>query len=364
MENKSNSASNIVIGNNSLHELTAFLEDNSFSKKIILCDEHTAEHCLPTLLYHVLPLESAEILEIESGEENKTLNTCKNLWELLYKLEADRNTLLINLGGGVICDIGGFVASTFKRGIPFIHIPTTLLAQCDASIGGKTGIDFDNIKNLIGTFSLPIATYIFPGFTRTQSKKQLLSGYAEVIKHALIADRNLWKKIKKSALADMNEIENILPTSAQIKLQIVLSDPFEKNQRKLLNFGHTIGHAIESLSLEWAQIKILHGEAVAMGIICESFLSYKCGKLKHDELDDICNFIFSFYKPIVINENHHSRIIQLMLHDKKNRNGYIYFSLLNAIGEGIFDVQVDEEMILQSLNFYNSKSALQKYAEQ
>ncbi|CAG0980029.1 MAG: 3-dehydroquinate synthase [Bacteroidetes bacterium] len=351
----------IVIGNHSLGSLSEFIELSSFSKIILLCDEHTSEQCLPVLLHHVPALENVEILEIESGEENKTIHSCINLWEMLCKKETDRHSLLINLGGGVICDLGGFIASTYKRGISFINIPTTLLAQCDAAIGGKTGIDFANLKNSIGTFSQPLATYIFSGFIRTQSKKQLLSGYAEIIKHALIADKNLWEKIKKCTLSDLNEIEKILPASIQIKLQIIHSDPLEKNERKLLNFGHTIGHAIESLSLEWEQLSVLHGEAVAMGMICESFLSYKSGRLPHQELDEICNFIFSLYKPIEINDNHCSRLMEIMRNDKKNRNGYIYFTLLNTIGDGIVDVQVAEEMIAQALHFYSSKSALQKF---
>ncbi len=350
----------IYAGKDSLLQLANWLSDADYSGYVLLVDENTSTHCLPLLMEQVPMLESALTLETESGEQHKNLQTCQHIWQLLLERNADRKTLFINLGGGVICDMGGFIASVYKRGIPFIHIPTTLLAQCDAAIGGKTGVDISNLKNILGTFTQPEATIIFPPFLRTLGKRQLLSGFAEILKHALIADENLWRKATSFSWADPQQLENILPASVEIKKRIVSADFSEKNERMLLNFGHTFGHALESLSFEWNELPLLHGEAIAAGMVCESYLSYKANKLSHSALDEICACIFSLYPRLPLTESHFERLLDLMRNDKKNSDGYIRFSLLNTIGEATAGARADEDMIRLALHFYMEKSGLQK----
>ena len=230
----------IWLGGNSLSKL----DISGYSKVAILVDENTKRDCLPKLPQFENPI----IIEIKSGEENKNINTCNFIWEQLTAQHFDRNSLLINLGGGVIGDMGGFAASTYKRGIDFIQIPTTLLAMVDASVGGKLGVDFNGLKNQIGLFNNPESVLIFPEFLETLPENQLKSGFAEVVKHALISDKNLWEELTSTTFDKLNW-EAIILTSIQIKNNIILSDPFEKGNRKKLNFGHTFGHAVESYYL-------------------------------------------------------------------------------------------------------------------
>ncbi|MGB3948986.1 MAG: 3-dehydroquinate synthase family protein, partial [Bacteroidia bacterium] len=236
----------IFISSAITNEINSFFEKNKgkFSKLFILLDENSMTHCYPQLVANIEAFEDAEIIEIESGEENKNIEICTQLWATLEDLGADRQSLLINIGGGVIGDMGGFVASTFKRGIDFINIPTTLLAQVDASVGGKLGVDLNSIKNLVGVFNNPLAVFINTDFIRTQDRKQLLSGFAEIIKHALITNETYWNKVKSADTVEFTEMDTIIEKSVLIKNTIVLADPLEKNIRKSLNFGHTIGHAI------------------------------------------------------------------------------------------------------------------------
>ena len=242
----------IWIGENSLSKFGI----STYSKVAILVDENTKRDCL-----HKLPkIENAIIIEIKSGEEYKNISTCNFIWEQLTINNFDRNSLLINLGGGVIGDMGGFCAATYKRGLDFIHIPTTLLAMVDASVGGKLGIDFKGFKNQIGLFNNPKAVLISPEFLETLAESELKSGFSEVVKHALISDNSLWVKLKNTPFTDF-DWGDIIDTNVQIKNKIVLADPFEKGERKKLNFGHTFGHAIESYYLEKGT-PISHGEAV------------------------------------------------------------------------------------------------------
>ena len=241
----------IWIGGNSLSKF----DISTYSKVAILVDENTKRDCL----FKLPQIENALIIEIKSGEEYKNISTCNFIWEQLTINNFDRNALLINLGGGVIGDIGGFCAATYKRGLKFIHIPTTLLSMVDASVGGKVGIDFKGFKNQIGIFNNPNAVLIYPKFLETLDENELKSGFAEVVKHALILDDSLWLKLKNTPFTDL-DWEYIIYTSVQIKNKIVLADPFEKGERKKLNFGHTFGHAIESYYLEKGT-PISHGEA-------------------------------------------------------------------------------------------------------
>jgi len=302
---------------------------SDYSTLAILVDENTKEHCLPLLLTQLPSLSNLLIIEIQSGEENKNISTCSLIWEELSKHNFDRNSLLINLGGGVIGDMGGFAASTYKRGIDFIQIPTTLLSMADASVGGKLGIDFSGLKNQIGLFKNPKSVLIYPKFLETLAENQLNSGFAEIVKHALIADVNLWNQLKETSFSD-TDWEDIIEKSVQLKNKIILDDPFEKNGRKQLNFGHTFGHAIESYYLE-KETPILHGEAVFLGVILELELS----NITRQDKSEIKNFILSnFALPHCPSK---SEIAKYLTNDKKNQSKKINFSLLSGIGNCSID---------------------------
>jgi len=311
----------IWIGENSLSRLAI----SSYSKVAILVDENTKKDCL-----NKLPkFDNSIIIEIKSGEENKNINTCNFIWEQLTKNNFDRNSLLINLGGGVIGDMGGFCASTYKRGISFIQIPTTLLAMVDACVGGKLGINFNGLKNQVGLFNNPKTVLINPDFLTTLPRNQLLSGFAEVVKHALISDNNFWKQLTSTPF-DSLDWEEIILTSIQIKNKIVLADPLEIGDRKKLNFGHTFGHAIESYYLEEGT-PILHGEAVFMGMLLETEIS----SLSVTAKNEIKNFILSNFALPNLPTN--SEIKKYLINDKKNKIGKINFSLLKEIGNCTID---------------------------
>ncbi len=306
----------IWIGENSISKLDV----SKYSKIGILVDENTKEFCLPLLS----EIKKSVIIEIKSGEQNKNIDTCNLIWNQLTKNSFDRDSLLINLGGGVIGDMGGFCASTYKRGIDFIQIPTSLLAMVDASVGGKLGIDFNGLKNQVGLFLNPKTVIINPKFLETLSENELKSGFAEVVKHVLITDKYSWNHLKNTPFQDL-DWEEIIESSVQIKNKIVMSDPKEKGERKKLNFGHTFGHAIESYYLQKGT-PILHGEAIFMGIILESELS----SLSVSEKNDIKNYILSnFSLPYTPSK---SNLLNFLRNDKKNFEGKINFSLLEGIG--------------------------------
>jgi len=341
---------------------------SSFSKLFILVDENSLSYCYPLLAQEVEILQSAEILEIESGEESKNIEVCSQLWSALSELGADRKSLIVNLGGGVVSDMGGFIASTFKRGIQFINIPTTLLSQVDASVGGKVGVDLNNIKNEIGVFNNPDVVFINSKFLKTLPKRQLLSGFAEVLKHALIADKMYWEEIKLSNVFNEDDWDDLIEKSVKIKNKIVQKDPFEKDIRKALNFGHTIGHAIESYSLEQPNAKkLLHGECVAVGMICEAYISCQNGKLKSNELKEITDLILSYYNSINIKDFQEERLLELMKHDKKNlpagrhgEKGEIYFTMLTSIGVCEVNKTAKPDIIKESLKYYKQQMSVLK----
>jgi 3-dehydroquinate synthase len=326
------------------------------SRIFILADENSLKCCYPLVLDRVKRMKEAEIIEIESGEENKNIDVCHNIWSALSSLGADRQSLLINLGGGVIGDMGGFAAATFKRGIAFIHIPTTLLAQVDASIGGKLGIDLGHLKNEIGLFCDPAGVFIYPGFLSTLDKRQQLSGFAEIVKHGLIADAGYWKKIRAWTVEE--PFANFVSRSIEIKNEIVKKDPQEKGPRKALNFGHTIGHAVESWSLEGGGAQLLHGEAIAIGMVCESWLSAeRCG-LDKSLLNEITSFILHTFKTIQLEKFDDLRLIELMRHDKKNSGDKINFTLLSDIGKAEINRTCSVEEIKRSLRYYREQANL------
>ncbi|TZF98528.1 3-dehydroquinate synthase (plasmid) [Chryseobacterium panacisoli] len=341
----------ITILNDNFSQLNTFLHEKSFSKIFILVDENTHEYCLPILLGNMETDLGFEILEIEAGEEMKNIQTANQLWEILTEMQADRKALVINLGGGVITDMGGFVASTYKRGIQFINIPTTLLSMCDASIGGKTGIDLMHYKNMVGTFAFPEQIFIFPKFLETLPFKELRSGFAEMLKHGLIADKNHWDQLIQIRKLEAETVIPHIQTSMNIKQDVVDKDFHEQNIRKTLNFGHTIGHAVESLCLQQGN-PILHGEAVAMGMIAEAHLAYLENLISEADASVIIENVQRYYPYLDINDFKDEDITALLLNDKKNTDRKINFSLLSGIGSCTYDHQCSQENILESLSFY------------
>ncbi|MEL6717921.1 MAG: 3-dehydroquinate synthase, partial [Bacteroidota bacterium] len=313
------------------HEWHKFLKQNPYSKILVLTDENTHQYCYPLLKENTPQKEFFPII-INAGEQHKGLQTCEKIWAAMLDANIDRKALMVNLGGGVIGDMGGFCASTYKRGIDFVQFPTTLLSQVDASIGGKLGIDFNHIKNSIGVFRNPRAVFIQPKFFNTLPKREIRSGFAEIIKHALIADDTEWDKLKTIEELDEVQWSTFLHDSLYIKKRVVEIDPFEQGLRKSLNFGHTVGHAIESYFLT-TDHPLLHGEAIAIGMICETYLSHKLLNLPKEELSIITNFLIQIYGHHHIPKEKLSNLIEVMKKDKKNENDQINFSLIEPIGK-------------------------------
>lgn len=351
-----------MTGENVFRELDQFLSELTIDPAgiFILVDENTRHHCLPILLSRSGILKKADIIDTPSGEKSKSIEFAIQLWDSLLSRHANRHSLLINLGGGVISDIGGFVASTFQRGIPYMNIPTTLLAQVDASIGGKTAINFREIKNQVGTFYHPQAVFIHTGFLKTLPEDHIANGFAEVIKYALIEDIILWENIKKLHMkelllkmpADDLSWDEIVERSVKIKYDIVERDFHEDDSRKLLNFGHTFGHALEAFSGTENKKALHHGHAVAMGIIFESWLSFKRTGLSEKDLTLIVSLILANFDHYPIDEAGSGRLIELMSHDKKNRDQKLCFTLLERPGKAITDQQCSVELIYEALNYY------------
>ncbi len=314
------------------------------TKLFVLVDKNTELHCYPVLKPF---LTNHHLISVADGELNKTLDTCNFIWQELTNYEADRNALFINLGGGVITDMGGFCAATYKRGINFINIPTTLLAQVDASVGGKTGVDFQGYKNHIGLFAEPIAVLIDTVFHETLEKNQMASGFAEMLKHGLIADKAHWDLLVKNGYKSVDIA--LIKHSVDIKEKVVKTDPHEKGLRKVLNFGHTIGHAIESFALA-NNLALLHGEAVGIGMIAEAFIAKQKKYLSEKQLSEIELVLTSIYQIPDIKKASYVEIMRLCKQDKKNQNGMINMSLLEQPGRANFNIPVDDTLIEQALD--------------
>lgn len=345
----------VLFGEKEYETLNAFIETNNYSSLFILADSHTNELCLPKFLSLLATEKTIEIIEIESGEAEKNINTCVEIWNILTELGADRKTLLINIGGGVITDIGGFVASTYKRGIDFVNIPTSLLSMVDASIGGKNGVDLGNLKNQIGVINVPKAVLIDTGFLSTLPQNEMRSGLAEMLKHGLIFDANYWAEFKDLSQADFADFDALIHRSIEIKNEIVMQDPTENGIRKALNFGHTLGHAIESYFLENENKKtLLHGEAIAAGMILEGFISWQKGLLTEAEYLEIKKIIKTVFEDIAFEENDLQPILDLLIHDKKNEYGKIQFALLDGIGKIKINQEADNELITKSFADYKN----------
>ena len=339
----------------SYEELNKHLSQNNYSSLFIIVDTNTNEYCSTLFLPNIETNLTIEIIEFEAGENFKNIETCIQIWNVLTELGADRKSLIINLGGGVVSDLGGFVASTFKRGIDFINVPTTLLAMVDASVGGKTGIDLGNLKNQIGVINNPKMVLIDSQYLETLPQNEMRSGLAEMLKHGLIQDKTYWEQFLDLNGLDLNDLDSLIYTSVAIKNNIVIQDPNEKGIRKALNFGHTLGHAIESYFLENQEKKnLLHGEAIAVGMILESYISWKKNLISQEEYVQIKNTIKAIFEDIVFEDDDLIPIIDLLIHDKKNEYGTIQFALLYGIGNIKINQEVENELINQAFTDYKS----------
>ena len=333
--------------------LNKHIEKNNFSKIFILVDTNTHTHCLPKFLEKLNTKSGIEIIEIEEGEINKNIDTCVGVWNSLSDLDADRKSLMINVGGGVVTDLGGFVASTFKRGIAYVNVPTSLLSMVDASVGGKTGVDLGNLKNQIGVISNPNMVLIDTAYLQTLPQNQMRSGLAEMLKHGLISSETYWNKFKELSKLSIEDLDELIYESVLIKKAVVDEDPFENGLRKTLNYGHTLGHAIESYFLTNSEkTALLHGEAIAIGIVLASYISTKLTGFSVEKTAEIKQLFRNYYGKVEIMASDYEPIIQLLKYDKKNTHGNINFVLLEAIGKPKIDCLVDEHLIIEAFKFY------------
>lgn len=319
------------------------LQRLKFSRLVCICDSQTKQHCLP-LIREALP-EHSLILEMETGEKHKELDTCEKIWRQMVEADIDRQSLILNLGGGVVTDMGAFSAAVFKRGVPFIQIPTSLLAMADASLGDKTGVNFGGAKNMLGTFSRPQSVIIDSGFLNTLDNRNLWNGYAEMLKHSLLIGKEAFYTFLST-----NSLERIAPLihdSLAFKWKVVENDPLETENRKILNIGHTVGHALESLS----DGKLMHGEAILHGLSIELMLSEELLGLSSDFRSRLDHFIADHYPPFPENIDS-NEAIHLMSKDKKNRGKQIRFCLVKSPGEVKLDIEVDPDLLIRKLRSY------------
>ena len=345
----------IFISNQNSSLINKFISKNKYSKVFILVDSNTNKYCLDLFLEKHLSGIDFKIVKIKEGEENKNTKNLYSAWTKISKLGGDRNSLLINLGGGLVSDLGGFVASTYNRGIDFINVPTTLLSIVDASIGGKVGINIGGLKNQVGVFNYPKLILIDTSFLETLPKREINSGFAEMLKHGLIFEKNYYKTLSELKNIDSKLSTELIYNSIKIKNEVVNRDPKEKNFRKILNFGHTLGHAIESHFLGKKKAKnLLHGEAISIGMILESYISYKILKLPYEQCKNIKQTINNNFKKVKINKEDLKSILRLIKFDKKNRGEKVLFVLLYEIGKIKIDIEVPKKIVIESFEFYNS----------
>ena len=342
----------VILCKNLETDLRAAIEGCPHDRLFVLVDEQTRQHCWPVIASFDY-LKEATLITIGAGDVCKTLDTLASVWTELGNKGATRHSLLINLGGGMVTDLGGFAASTFKRGISFINIPTTLLAMVDASVGGKTGINFNGLKNEIGAFSSVKSVLLDTTFLKTLNQQNLLSGYAEMLKHGLISTTEHWAALLQFnwEAIDYALLQELVAQSVAIKEKIVTEDPFEKGIRKALNLGHTVGHAFESLALEENR-PILHGYAVAWGLVCELYYSTLQTGFPKDKLRQTIQFIKDHYGVFTYNCKEYDRLYELMTHDKKNTAGKINFTLLENIGDIHINQAATQNDIFEILDFY------------
>lgn len=333
--------------------LNEHIKQHNFSKIFVLVDNNTHEHCLPYFMSNLEYSGNIEIIEIEAGEIYKTIDTCVGVWNTLSELDGDRKSLLINIGGGVVTDLGGFVASTFKRGIAYVNIPTSLLAMVDASVGGKTGVDLGTLKNQIGVISTPDIVLIDTKYLDTLPPEQMRSGLAEMLKHGLISNETYWNKFNNFSELTLEDLDELIYESVLIKKNVVDKDPFENGLRKTLNFGHTLGHAIESYFLSNPnKTDLLHGEAIAIGMVLAIYISKELVGFPEEKANNIKQLLKKYYGNVEFEDNDYPGIIELLKYDKKNSHGNINFVLLEDVGKTKVDCLVDEHIILDAFQYY------------
>lgn len=358
---KESAISDLYTGTSVFSSVTDYLKKhfNNSNQIFILVDENTKVHCLPGLRSFVPRLQNTEVIEVKSGDIRKCIESATHVWSVLSEKHADRDSILVNLGGGTISDLGGFVAATFKRGITYMNVPTTLLGMVDAAIGGKTAINLGNVKNQVGVFALPRAVFIYSGFLRTLEKQHLLNGIAEIMKYGLIIDQGLWNKmIRLDYRKLMDEPfrdtiwDDLIKRTVQTKSDIVEKDFRDINERKILNFGHTFGHAFETFSMNENKNGLSHGHAIALGMICESYLSMLKAGLEQNDLNQIVSVITSNFSLFPLTQESYENIIDIMKRDKKNIDRKITFTLIKKPGNAVINQYCSIEMIKKSLDFY------------
>lgn len=330
------------------------IKSKDFNSVFVLVDENTDKHCLDVFI-NKSSIEEYNKIIIKAGEENKNIDTCIQIWKELNLQKADRKSLLINLGGGVLTDIGGFVASTYLRGIKFINVPTTLLGMVDAAHGGKTGIDFLNLKNQIGVFSMPIDVILDSTYLKTLSKEEYLNGYAEIFKHSFLSDS---EEISFNSLLNLDffkDVDFIIKKYSEVKNRIVKIDKYESDIRKVLNLGHTIGHALESYSHISNNIKTLkHGEAIIVGLITELYISAIQNNFPLTTVDKLKEISSKYFEKINLSDDQLEQIFDLMIFDKKNNNGMVYFVLLDENGKPLTDQKVEKKVFVDAFDYYRN----------
>ena len=349
----------VILSSNIKGTLESVLDSVDYDKLFVFLDTTTDRLCYPVVKNYP-HMNGAEKIVIGSTDTHKTIESLTHVWMELSNGKGSRHSLMINLGGGMVTDLGGFAASTFKRGIPYINIPTTLLSMVDASVGGKTGVNFNGLKNEIGIFKSPEVTIIDTTFLKTLNHENICSGYAEMLKHGLIKTQSSGKRTIEDCMNELLEFDldsidydrlaKMVGESVAIKEDVVEKDPFEKNIRKSLNLGHTAGHAFESFSL--AHTPCLHGYAVAWGLMCELYLSVKKIGFPVDLMERVCRFVIDNYGKLAFGKADYAVLYELMTHDKKNQNGIINFTLLGGIGDIKINQTASKEDIFNMLDFY------------
>ncbi|NND63921.1 MAG: 3-dehydroquinate synthase [Flavobacteriaceae bacterium] len=344
-----------VFGNDEAwKELNSIVDKLNPSKIFVLTDTNTQKHCLSHIRTNTNFGEKLVEMTMVPGESNKNIDSCMILWEQLSQLGADRKSLLINVGGGVVTDLGGFVACTFQRGIEFINVPTSLLAMVDASVGGKNGVDLGALKNQIGIIKNPKAVIVDTAFLNTLPPAHFKSGVAEMLKHGLIHSSAYLQRVMEMDATNEEELKELVWESIEIKNTVITEDPFEQGLRKTLNYGHTLGHAIESFCLQTSsKQELLHGEAIAIGMVLANYISSKLFDFPQDLLRDFTAHIKGYYGKVSFSEEEINEIIKLLIFDKKNTNGNIQFVLLNDVAEAKLDCRVNDNLIHESFNFYS-----------
>ncbi len=345
----------VYFGQQGWETLAQEIQELNPSSVFVLTDFHTQEHCLPMFKEKINVTPSFKFLSIPAGEVHKNIQTCTVLWEELSRLGADRKSLIINVGGGVVTDLGGFVACTYQRGIEFINIPTSLLSMVDAAVGGKNGVDLGSLKNQVGIIKNPHAVLVDIRFLETLPKPEFKSGMAEMIKHGLIHSETYLDMVMQMSHDKKDHLEDVIWDSILIKNKVITEDPLEKGLRKTLNYGHTLGHAIESFCLSSQERRtLLHGEAIAIGMVLATYISHKQLDFPERSLQKVTKFIGEHYAKESFSRQEIDEIIKLLIFDKKNSHGAIQFVLLKDIGNHQLNCTVSNDLIYEAFNFYSN----------